>query len=537
MGWFRSPRDYVSVIENPTPRMAKITIRCAVGLTLLAVGGGLGFAARRMFLPQSSMRASGRETVSLSWHIPHADAQTCSNWLKHEGCVKPEYWSCSNNDGSNEYKCCCEESLWPPQAALAVPDGGSVSGGVTVLQVAGSADVCIGQDQGHFRLMDCADGMNRTVLKTTGSGPVELANKPGNCMETEEGGAVIGFRPCDHGVRQQFQLTDGHSGMLMWSQGGNLCLDIEGGKVAKGSKTVLNPCVFWPKKPSQQFRLAVPPKPRPVKETSVNETDDEKPTLFCTSIMLWWTYEVGLLKKHLEHKVGIFACSEWAVYSNKTVSLGEHDGKTVYSDVMNGSLKCKFGGKAHTALNTPIFRRFWDSLKENPKSWRNDWIVKADPDTVFFPDRLKKMLIYRWKDTKGSPGYAMWLNNCHLGLHGPIEVFSKQAFGVYHNKKDVCDELTEDYPQEDAWLGACFKKTGVGKMDAYNLLLEWQWACNERPSSRDNKPPCYAQQVSFHPFKNVKTWFQCHRQAQTMEWSTPFYPIGEPPSAKNHHHA
>jgi len=253
--------------------------------------------------------------------------------------------------------------------------------------------------------------------------------------------------------------------------------------------------------------------------------------------MLWWTYEVGLLKQHLKHKVGIFACTEWAVYSNKTVSLGKHDGKTLHSNVMNGSLKCKFGGKAHTALNTQIFRRFWDTLKKNPKSWRNDWIVKADPDTVFFPDRLREMLTYRWKDKQGVPGYAMWLNNCQLGLHGPIEVFSKQAFGVYHSKKDMCDDLTEDYPQEDAWLGACFKKTGVGKMDAYNLLLEWKWACNERPSSKDNKPPCYAQQVSFHPFKSVKTWFQCHRQAKTMTWSTPFYPIGEAPSSENHHHA
>jgi len=355
-------------------------------------------------------------------------------------------------------------------------------------------------------------------------------------MESQEGGVVIAQQPCNYAVSQQFQLTDGQSGMLMWSQGGNLCLDIEGGAVTKGSKMVLDPCIFWPKKPSQQFQLGVPPTPKHVQEIS-EKNGQEKPSLFCTSIMLWWTYEVELLKQQLKHKVGIFACTEWAVYSNRTVSLGEQDNKTLHSDIVNGSLKCKFGGKAHTALNTPIFRRFWDSLKENPKSWRNDWIVKADPDTVFFPDRLKEMVTQRWKESHGQPGYAMWLNNCQLGLHGPIEVFSKQAFGVYHGKKDTCDDLTQDYPQEDAWLGACFKKLEVGKMNAYNLLLEWQWACNERPSSHDNKPPCYAQQVSFHPFKSVKTWFQCHRRAQTMMWSTPFFPIGEPPSAQNHHHA
>jgi len=356
-------------------------------------------------------------------------------------------------------------------------------------------------------------------------------------MEAQEDASVIAPHPCNYGIRQQFQLTDGgKSGMLMLSQGGNLCLDIEGGAATKGSKIVLVPCIFWPKKPSQQFQLAAPPKAKDVQVVSEKKSSPEQPRVFCTSIMLWWTYEVGLLKQHLKHRVGIFACTEWAVYSNKTVSLGEQDGETLYSDVVNGSLKCKFGGKAHTALNTPIFRRFWDSLKENPKSWRNDWIVKADPDTVFFPDRLREMVMHRWKESHGRPGYAVWLNNCQLGLHGPIEVFSKQAFGLYHDKKDMCNNLMEVHPQEDAWLDACFKKTGVGQENAYNLLLEWQWACNERPSSIDNKPPCYAQQVSFHPFKNVETWFRCHRQARTMKWSTPFFPNSEGPSAKNHHH-
>merc|ERR1719510_924451 len=113
----------------------------------------------------------------------------------------------------------------------------------------GSADVCVGQDQGSFRIMDCADSMKRTVLKTTGHGPVELASKPGNCMETQEGGAVVAAHACNYGAEQQFQLTDGKSGMLMWSQGGNLCLDVEGGAVTKDSKMVLDPCIFWPKKP------------------------------------------------------------------------------------------------------------------------------------------------------------------------------------------------------------------------------------------------------------------------------------------------
>jgi len=253
------------------------------------------------------------------------------------------------------------------------------------------------------------------------------------------------------------------------------------------------------------------------------------------SIMMWWTDEVALLKSQLQHKVGIFACDDYDIYSNKTVSLSD-DYDTL---VMNGSLTCKFGGKAHTALNQPIFQRFWDRIIENPKAWKNDWIVKVDADAVFFPDRLNKLLNAGWGQdgTIGTVPYAVWLNNCYLGLHGPIEVFNKHAFGQYNTNKTSCNDLRHDYPQEDAWLGACFEKIGVAKVNAYNLLMESKWACNERPASRDNKPPCYDQQVSFHPFKNVHDWFKCYDQAKRVSWSTPWGLVGEKPNPDNHHHA
>merc|ERR1719446_347023 len=97
---------------------------------------------------------------------------------------------------------------------------------------------------------------------------------------------------------------------------------------------------------------------------------------------------------------------------------------------MNGSLKAKIGGKFHTALNTPVFQHYWSHLIKDGRAFKHDWTIKVDPDCVFFPDRLTEMLKNTY-GAKGQPDHAVWLNNCQLGLHGPIEVFNAKALRVY----------------------------------------------------------------------------------------------------------
>jgi len=453
--------------------------------------------------------------------------QDCPTAMGFNGCEK-DAWTCTSKyDYSLGYKCCCDENFWNSRIG---PPVNHARGGVEILKMPSSGDdVCMAgpkdDDGKHFSLKPCDSADARLKLPPQGAGPIQLVEHPGKCLCVKDYRIEVTW--CNFGdVNQMFQLTNGASGMLQWSHGGSKCLDVEDGMVESGNIIVLGDCVYWPKKPSQQFSAQEAPKPKGGKDKVTH------PSLYCLSLMLPWTYEVDMMRSHIKRGVGIFQCDEWAVFSNKTVEL--KDG--VYSDVMNGTLKAEIGGQFKTALNTPVFRRFWQAVIADGRVWKYDWTIKVDPDCVFFPHRLKEMLKNEYKP-HGQPGVAVWLNNCQLGLHGPIEVFSKQAIGAYKDGNGTCDEIAEKHGQEDVFMRYCFEKLKVPKIDAFNLLLESEWACNERPSASSGMPPCYDRQVAFHPFKSVESYFNCYDRGVKMHWSQPFYFNGVPPSAYNHHHA
>lgn len=542
----------VRELEKPL-RVGTKVLACGSMLVLGAVLAAMVSHLRQPLLP--AKQASQREVVSLNadFRIDSASHEECTKFLRFNGCNKPAYWSCDKqkDDGTPGHQCCCNDGIWPELAQGAQPSWADVASSAkteeTELRLKGGAGMCmsLSADLEEFELASCSDGLEESVFKLPprGAGSIQSAFHKNMCLGVSEGSSRVKVETCRPGAAgQQFQLTNGQFGMVQWSMGGNRCLDVEGGEIEKGGKIVIVPCIYWPLKPSQQFMMHKPPAHATKGNVTENFTKPNatkpahaSPSLFCTSIMMWWSYEAGLLRAQLNKKVGIFACDDWAVYSNKSIQIrgGENP---VYNDVMKGELSCKFGGVAHTALNTPIFKRFWDQILQDERSWRNDWIVKVDPDAVFFPSRLREMLLNRWQKTKGKADIAQWLNNCQLGLHGPIEVFSQEALAEYRDNKEECDTLDEPFPQEDAWLGACFQKIGVAKMDALNLLLEWAWACNERPASFDDKPPCFDHQVAFHPFKTIETYFKCHKRAASRRFYSPLIALSEWPSSRNHHH-
>jgi len=498
--------------------------------------------------PQRTSLAKDFREVARKFEV-RSFPQDCPQAMRFEGCEKKR-WTCDQDDGTWAYKCCCDTDIWAGQvqatrqaSAAAV----AVHSGKSVLRLEKSMNVCLaGPEDGgsHFALGSCRDTGAALKLPPQGAGVIELADKPGKCLSvTTPGGnlrkALVEVAPCNHGsMEQMFQLTNGDKGMIQWSHGGNKCLDSEGESTKAGSKIVLADCVYWPLKPSQVFVLEDAPKPKP-KGDAKKDAAANHPSLFCTSLMLPWSYEVGMMRSQYERQCGIFQCDGWAVFSNERVKLndGAPDSEDpVYCDIINGSLKAKIGGKFHTALNTPVFRRYWLRIMEDGRAWAYDWITKVDPDCVFFPLRLKGMLANEYKPS-GTPGKAVWLNNCQLGLHGPLEVFSKQALGAYKDSDGACDSVAEEHGQEDVYMAHCFTKLQVPRVDAFNTLLESEWACNERPSSSSHMPPCYDRQVSFHPFKSVETYFNCYDRAVKMHWNTPLYFNGVPPSPNNQHHA
>merc|ERR1712178_375743 len=95
-----------------------------------------------------------------------------------------------------------------------------------------------------------------------------------------------------------------------------------------------------------------------------------------------------------------------------------------------------------------------------------NWVVKLDPDTVFFPDRLRGILARRRPMSliRESPELSsMYLNNCEYGLHGPIEVLSRDAtsdFILTGLDNGKCDFLLSNAWGEDTFLDHCLRAVG-----------------------------------------------------------------------------
>jgi len=231
---------------------------------------------------------------------------------------------------------------------------------------------------------------------------------------------------------------------------------------------------------------------------------DAKPgqSLFCFSLMLPLGYEPTLLKWQYTHSVSIFGCDEYAVYSNMSLAIAHGlRTKPIASDLV-----CRKGGEFRTALNTDIFMAVWARVIDDNRFIFHDWTVKVDPDAVFLPAKLRT-LVQRHPEEAGG----VYLNNCELGMHGPLEVLSRLAVQVWWAGATRCQRyftrLCSGSCQwgEDMFLDQCLMKVlHVKREDERGLLLEDH--CN---------PPFGWEQctdkavAAFHPFKDVSSYSDC----------------------------
>jgi len=287
--------------------------------------------------------------------------------------------------------------------------------------------------------------------------------------------------------------------------------------------------------------------------------------------MLPFGYEPGLCKAVLDKGVGIFQCDSYAVYSNEDMDLGTHPGTGASVATVNigGSLKVEYGGKWHTALNTPVFLRVWEEVIKHGEYKQHDWLVKADLDSVFFPSRLKDVLreepmssvpVLQRGDQgcgscrlEGSEGVTcparvqdlqakglscvealnltsrlppldcgcecgaaacsigenlanMFLVNCRFGLHGPVEVMSRQSLESFVQNYFKCEVLRVHDWGEDKYLDHCLQLLGQRRVERFELLDEF--ACGQLPVL------CGSPHVAFHPFKEVDPYMDCWKEGR-----------------------
>ncbi|CAK0837354.1 unnamed protein product [Prorocentrum cordatum] len=207
---------------------------------------------------------------------------------------------------------------------------------------------------------------------------------------------------------------------------------------------------------------------------------------------------------------GIFDCDEYAVYSNEELDLAPG----LRSRKIDSDLRCEKGGEFGTALNTDIFLALWAKVLDEGRFMLHGWTAKVDPDAVFLPNRLRSLLTRHSESPQGA-----YLNNCKMGMHGPVEVFSRNALQAFGRGKDHCLQHFTGLCSgpckwgEDMFLDQCLWKV-------LNVTREFEWAllqedhCDPPPGWQACNAPGIA---AFHPFKTVKGYQECLGSASAVD--------------------
>lgn len=226
--------------------------------------------------------------------------------------------------------------------------------------------------------------------------------------------------------------------------------------------------------------------------------------------MIPGSYEQTLLYLQFVKKMSIFACDGFEIYSNKSIEVV----KGVYTAIVNRNLQCKMGGEFYTAMNTDIFIAVWKKVASDGRYLHYGWTVKVDPDTVFFPERLRPAIRQNPETDKG-----VYLNNCKYGLHGPIEIFSRNAVSAWTSEEDQCDEHFQVQCNgkckwgEDMYIDQClWKVLKVTRADVFNIMVEAH--CDPPAEWAQCKSDIFA---AFHPFKKPELYRQCADNALEAE--------------------
>jgi len=213
-------------------------------------------------------------------------------------------------------------------------------------------------------------------------------------------------------------------------------------------------------------------------------------------------------------RAGIFACNDFMVIAKEEETIGTDDcgveRKTVKRDLpdVKKGMYGVDGSMTSSWLNVPIFLTCWDAVIESNKVWENDFTVKVDPDTVFFPGRLG----YHLKEHKDKAIYTTdcryWGGDQAGKVFGSLEVLSKGAVGAYKNKKQECHDLPWQGWGEDYWLQHCLRDVnGLPSV----ILADW---VADITCPLAGNPDCGDKNfIANHPHKDAGDWWSCWKQS------------------------
>lgn len=234
------------------------------------------------------------------------------------------------------------------------------------------------------------------------------------------------------------------------------------------------------------------------------------PSLFCFSVVTTGTTEVDLIKEQYKHVLGIFQCNHWEVYADQPMDLMAGGARAVYISgpkAVRGQVPNKYLPGTTMWLNTGVFLQAWRQVVVDPRALSSSWIVKADVDTVFLPNRLRGMLLDN-PDVTSDEWPGMYVKNCQafMSMQGPLEVFSLKAVLNFADGKENCmRRLSWMAMGEDMFMDRCMDLLGVRTVIDFRML---------RDDYCDSSHfwGCFSKAVAFHSFKTPSGYNQCIRQ-------------------------
>mmetsp|Transcript_18011 Transcript_18011/g.45458 ORF Transcript_18011/g.45458 Transcript_18011/m.45458 type:complete len:497 (-) Transcript_18011:101-1591(-) len=211
-------------------------------------------------------------------------------------------------------------------------------------------------------------------------------------------------------------------------------------------------------------------------------------SLFCLMAVLAGSVEVQLLEIARQKRASIFECDAHMHINSSWAPMK------------------KWGSGDTTLVNTKVFLQVWQQVKQNGQYKLFDWTVKVDPDSVFFPYRLK----YHLKQLRAPRNFPIYIKNTEkeFGFLGAIEVFSKEAMDKYFGNDGIDDNDKHCFGEvssnsgEDGFMKGCMDMLGVGFMTDVDVLktpAETNCAIGSR--------------VCFHAFKTTAKWESCYNMA------------------------
>jgi hypothetical protein len=225
------------------------------------------------------------------------------------------------------------------------------------------------------------------------------------------------------------------------------------------------------------------------------------PSLFCFSYTLTTGPEWDAVQEQFGRNLSIFDCDSWAVFSIEQQTLG----RGVQTTAIPGPPAVVQHWSGAVILNTDVFLRAWNKIKESGQ-WREaQWTVKVDVDTVFFPKRLREHIRKKgnpWR-TKAYFKNCQWFNS----MQGPLEVYSQAAVEALVSEGSKCAQVGHDQFGEDIYMQKCMPLVGATPLEDWDLVADqycrtMTYACGCEASS--------AWKPAFHPCKSSKEWLACY---------------------------